>query len=88
MYFVDCIPQHRNFEIGCHSSSVIFIVFQYCDVHVPEIQEVIDKVPLPLPDVKCHERDGWLPSGFADQCREIINNLVVETLKTSGTYAG
>lgn len=64
------------------------IMLQYCDVHVPEIQEMIEKVPLPLPDVKCHERDGWLPSGFADQCREIINNLVVETLKTVGPFSG
>ncbi|XP_034231129.1 general transcription factor 3C polypeptide 5 [Thrips palmi] len=61
--------------------------YQYCDVHVPEIQDMIEKVPFPVPDVKCHERDGWLPSGFADQCREIINNLVVETLKTVGPYA-
>lgn len=58
--------------------------YQYCDVHVPEIQEMMEKLPLPLPDTKCHERDGWLPSGFADQCREIINNLVVEILKTVG----
>ncbi|KAK3921071.1 General transcription factor 3C polypeptide 5 [Frankliniella fusca] len=56
--------------------------YQYCDVEVPEIQEMIQKLPLPLPDVKCHEKDGWLPSGFADQCREILNNLVIETLKT------
>lgn len=56
--------------------------YQYCDVQVPEIQEMMQKLPLPLPDFKCHERDGWLPSGFADQCREIINNLVIETLKT------
>lgn len=56
--------------------------YQYCDVHVPEIQELMEKLPAVSPDVTCHERDGWLPAGFADQCREIINNLVVETLKT------
>ncbi|PSN45535.1 hypothetical protein C0J52_05772 [Blattella germanica] len=36
--------------------------YQYCDVYVPEIQEMLEKLPAPPPSVKCHERMGWIPS--------------------------
>ncbi|XP_034945411.1 general transcription factor 3C polypeptide 5 [Chelonus insularis] len=49
--------------------------YQYCDVHVEEIQEMLAKLPDPI-GIKCHEKRGWLPSGFSDHCREIINKQV------------
>jgi len=55
--------------------------YQYCDVHVDEIQEMLAKLPKHLPGVKCHEKRGWLPSGFSEQCREIINRQVRATLR-------
>ncbi|XP_043790065.1 general transcription factor 3C polypeptide 5 isoform X2 [Apis laboriosa] len=50
--------------------------YQYCDVLVDEIQEMLAKLPDPLPGTKCDEKRGWLPSGFDVQCREIINKQV------------
>lgn len=55
--------------------------YQYCDVYVPEIQEMIIKLPPPVPDAVCHEKNGWMPSGLDDQCREILNRLVTEVLR-------
>lgn len=55
--------------------------FQYCDVQVNEIQEMLAKLPDPPPDTKCHEKMGWLPVGFDDHCREIINKQVRGVLR-------
>ena len=43
---------------------------------MPEIQEMLEKLPAPAPGAKCHERLGWMPSGMDDRCREIINKLL------------
>ncbi|XP_067002330.2 general transcription factor 3C polypeptide 5 [Anabrus simplex] len=55
--------------------------YQYCDVYVPAIQEMMIKLPPPAPDAVCHERNGWLPQGMDAQCREIINKLVTDVLR-------
>ena len=55
--------------------------YQYCDVLVEEIQEMLAKLPDPLPSTRCHEKRGWLPSGFDVQCREIINKQVRSVLR-------
>ncbi|XP_076762413.1 general transcription factor IIIC subunit l(2)37Cd [Xylocopa sonorina] len=55
--------------------------YQYCDVLVDEIQEMLAKLPDPLPGTKCHEKRGWLPSGIDVQCREIINKQVRAVLR-------
>ncbi|CAK9799769.1 General transcription factor 3C polypeptide 5 [Anthophora quadrimaculata] len=55
--------------------------YQYCDVLVDEIQEMLAKLPDPLPNTRCHEKRGWLPSGFDVQCREIINKQVRAVLR-------
>ncbi|XP_076653346.1 general transcription factor IIIC subunit l(2)37Cd [Halictus rubicundus] len=55
--------------------------YQYCDVLVDEIQEMLAKLPDPLPTTRCHEKRGWLPSGFDAQCREIINKQVRTVLR-------
>lgn len=46
-----------------------------------EIQEMLTKLPDTLPETKCHEKYGWLPVGFDDRCREIINKQVRAVLK-------
>ena len=63
---------------------VCFTASQYCDLRVPKIQEMLDKIPTPLTGATCNEKSGWLPAGFDDQCREIINNLVQEQLIRKG----
>lgn len=55
--------------------------YQYCDVLVTEIQEMLAKLPDPLPGVRCHEKRGWLPPGFDVQCREILNKQVRAVLR-------
>lgn len=55
--------------------------YQYCDILVDEIQEMLAKLPDPLPGTKCHEKRGWLPSDIDVQCREIINKQVRAVLR-------
>ncbi|XP_014214781.1 general transcription factor 3C polypeptide 5 [Copidosoma floridanum] len=50
--------------------------YQYCDVHVKEIQDMLDKYLGPPPGTPCHEKMGWLPSNFDDLCREILSKYV------------
>ncbi|KAJ8679851.1 hypothetical protein QAD02_015638 [Eretmocerus hayati] len=50
--------------------------YQYCDLHVPEIQDMLEKHVGPAPGTPCHEKLGWLPVGFDEMCREIINKQV------------
>lgn len=55
--------------------------YQYCDILVDEVQEMLAKLPDPLPGTRCHEKRGWLPSGFDSQCREIINKQIRNVLR-------
>ncbi|XP_011059580.1 PREDICTED: general transcription factor 3C polypeptide 5 isoform X1 [Acromyrmex echinatior] len=55
--------------------------YQYCDVLVAEIQEMLAKLPDPLPGIRCHEKRGWLPTDFDVQCREILNKQVRAVLR-------
>lgn len=48
--------------------------YQYCDVQVPKIQELLNKVT--KHGAKCDEKRGWLPQGFQEQCREIMGEIV------------
>lgn len=42
---------------------------------------MLAKLPDPLPGIKCHEKRGWLPTGFDVQCREILNKQVRAVLR-------
>lgn len=42
---------------------------------------MLAKLPDPLPGIRCHEKRGWLPTGFDVQCREIINRQVRAVLR-------
>lgn len=57
------------------------ISFQYCDVHVPKIQEMLDKIPTPMSGAICSEKMGWLPPNFDDNCREILTETINELLE-------
>lgn len=56
-------------------------IFKYCDVHVPKIQEMLDKIPTPLSGATCNEKTGWLPPNFDDNCREILTETIDELLE-------
>uniref|UniRef100_A0A182P9H8 Transcription factor IIIC subunit 5 HTH domain-containing protein n=1 Tax=Anopheles epiroticus TaxID=199890 RepID=A0A182P9H8_9DIPT len=65
----DTIPPHR----------VIF--YQYCDINLKKIQEMLKKVPSPLSGTVCDERYGWLPYRFDDQCRNIMMEIVLNNIR-------
>ncbi|XP_059618884.1 general transcription factor 3C polypeptide 5 [Phlebotomus argentipes] len=58
------------------------INYQYCDIRVPKIQEMLEKLPGPLYGTTCTEKSGWLPPGFEMQCRDIMNELIREHFQT------
>ncbi|KAF5300326.1 hypothetical protein FQA39_LY11183 [Lamprigera yunnana] len=56
--------------------------YQYCDLHLPEIQDMISRLPKITIGLKYHSKNGWLPSAFHEQCREIANKYVSENVKS------
>ncbi|KAG8239004.1 hypothetical protein J437_LFUL005061 [Ladona fulva] len=58
--------------------------YQYCDLQVPEIQALLEKLPQTEPDAVCTERTGWLPAGFDEKCRDIITDHVMRKLREMG----
>lgn len=52
--------------------------FQYCDIDVPKIQEMLQQVPSPEHGGKCLEKSGWLPTGFDEQVRNILMDILKE----------
>lgn len=52
--------------------------YQYCDIEVPRIQEMLEKVPSPVHGAKISEKTGWLPQGFDEQCRDILCEILKE----------
>lgn len=58
-------------------------IYQYCDIHIPEIQEMLDKLPTPISGAVCDEKTGWLSPGFDEICRNIITEGIRETRKNN-----
>uniref|UniRef100_A0A1I8NVG1 Transcription factor IIIC subunit 5 HTH domain-containing protein n=1 Tax=Stomoxys calcitrans TaxID=35570 RepID=A0A1I8NVG1_STOCA len=56
-------------------------IMRYCDIRMPKIQEMLEKIPSPMAGAMCNERNGWLPQGFDNQVRQIVSNAVKELLK-------
>lgn len=55
--------------------------YQFCDVHIPKIQEMLYKIPTPLSGATCNDKRGWLFPGFIDQCRNIMSEIAQKNLK-------
>ncbi len=71
------------FEIGCLPQSRQCI-YQYCDIRVPKIQEMLDKIPTPASGAACNEKSGWLPLGFDDLCRDIMSGIIKDHVSKYG----
>uniref|UniRef100_W8B472 General transcription factor 3C polypeptide 5 n=1 Tax=Ceratitis capitata TaxID=7213 RepID=W8B472_CERCA len=56
-------------------------ILRYCDIHMPKIQEMIEKIPSPRTGAICNEKTGWLPAGFDMQVRQIMSNSIKELLR-------
>ncbi|XP_055596057.1 general transcription factor 3C polypeptide 5 [Uranotaenia lowii] len=69
IFTVDTQPQMR------------IIFYQYCDVQVPEIQQMLQDMTEP---VACDEKTGWLPLRFDEQCRNILMGIVVANFRKQG----
>lgn len=54
------------------------IYYQYCDVKLPEIEEMISQSP--SPGAQCHAVRGWLAPGTNEKCREILTKYAREAL--------
>lgn len=67
---------------------MLFACQQYCDVHIPKIQEMLEKIPTPLSGAICNEKTGWLPSNFDDNCRELLNEAVSNLIRTQQEDVG
>ncbi|XP_053676472.1 general transcription factor 3C polypeptide 5 [Anopheles nili] len=65
----DTIPPHR------------VVLYQYCDIHLKKIQEMLKKVPSPKSGTVCDERNGWLPYRFDDQCRNIMMEVLLNNIR-------
>lgn len=46
--------------------------YQFIDIHIPKIQEMLSIIPSPISGALCNEKRGWLPVGFMEQCRDIL----------------
>ncbi|KAL1379985.1 hypothetical protein pipiens_003675 [Culex pipiens pipiens] len=69
IFTADTLPQMR------------IIFYQYCDVQVPQIQQMLEKIPTPLTGAVCNEKTGWLPARFDEQCRNILTDIVLANFR-------
>jgi len=54
--------------------------YQFCDIHVPEIQSLLEESILSGANQQCTEKYGWLPAGVEKKCRDIMSNLIEKTI--------
>lgn len=60
----NCLPMARQ------------VFYQYCDILLPEIQVMLSRLPPALPNAQCDPKNGWFPSSFVEQCREIVTKYI------------
>nr|CAH7759259.1 unnamed protein product [Callosobruchus chinensis] len=56
-------------------------MYQYCDILLPEIQEMLQRLPKLPTYVKYDMKNGWFPARFIEQSREIVRNHMRELLR-------
>ncbi|XP_023023498.2 general transcription factor IIIC subunit l(2)37Cd [Leptinotarsa decemlineata] len=52
--------------------------YQFCNIKIPEIQEMFQRLPKLSSHQKLDPKTGWLPMNFIEQCREIANKYVID----------
>lgn len=55
-------------------------ILRYSDIRLPQVQEMLQKVPTPLTGAVCTEKYGWLPQGFDHQVRQIVASYIKVTM--------
>ena len=68
----------RNYAIFTNDTVPPFraLHYQFIDIQVPKIQDMLRKIPSPLCGGFCNEKRGWLPIGIMEQCRDILTSIV------------
>nr|XP_018900534.1 PREDICTED: general transcription factor 3C polypeptide 5 [Bemisia tabaci]XP_018900535.1 PREDICTED: general transcription factor 3C polypeptide 5 [Bemisia tabaci]XP_018900536.1 PREDICTED: general transcription factor 3C polypeptide 5 [Bemisia tabaci] len=64
-----------------------FVYYQICDIHLPEVIAMLDRLPAPTPNDDCDDKNGFFPPGFIDQVREIMKKYVMQELSAIGEGA-
>lgn len=64
-----------------HQLILTLFLFQYCDLLIPEIQDMLQRLPKIPTNVKFDQKNGWLPASFTEQCREIVNKYVLDAVQ-------
>jgi general transcription factor 3C polypeptide 5 (transcription factor C subunit 1) len=54
--------------------------YQLCDLILPEIQEMISNLSKSSSGL-CHLKNGWLPDGFIETSRKVVNDHVLEAVQ-------
>lgn len=75
---------HKKEAIFTHDTIPPFRArhYQFVDIHIPQIQEMLHKIPSPiLSESVCHEKRGWLPDGFLEQCRDILTEIAQSNMQ-------
>lgn len=49
--------------------------YQFADIRISEIQEMLLKIPSPHSGAVCNEKRGWLPAGFLENVRDILTRI-------------
>ncbi|XP_058824246.1 general transcription factor 3C polypeptide 5 [Topomyia yanbarensis] len=76
------VAEQSNFSFTMDTLPQMRIIFyQYCDVKVPRIQQMLEKIPTPMTGVTCSEKTGWLPPRFDEQCRDILTEIVLTNFR-------
>lgn len=52
------------------------VFYQYCDINIGQIKLMLERIAAPVPGTLCDDKRGWLPVGFEEQVREIMNDIV------------
>ncbi|CAH1118046.1 unnamed protein product [Phaedon cochleariae] len=55
--------------------------YQYCDIRIPEIKEMLQRLPKYPSNPRFDPKNGWLPANFTEQCREIANRYVMKRVR-------
>lgn len=68
-------PRHRRKISSVFDEKTIpetnLTFYQFCDIKLAKVQEMLVKVPQGI----CHEKRGWLPSGFDEQVRQMMSDV-------------
>ncbi|XP_044754914.1 general transcription factor 3C polypeptide 5 [Coccinella septempunctata] len=52
------------------------VFYQYCDILLPEVQIMLSRLPPVSANAQCDPKNGWFPSSFVEQCREIVTKYI------------